>query len=104
MVNAPVWKVGKMEKRRVLIVEDDAMSLRAWETVFGRRGWEVQLAGSVAEAMEMLDPAPDYLILDLRLPDGSGKVILRRVRKDGLKTRDRWQPVRSRSNLASERR
>src|SRR4051812_25539330 len=79
--------MGKMTKRRVLIVEDDAMSLRAWETVFGRRGWEVQLAGSVVEALEMLQPAPDFLILDLRLPDGSGEEVLRRVREDGLKTR-----------------
>jgi ActR/RegA family two-component response regulator len=76
-----------MEKKRLLVVEDDAMSRRAWQTIFGRRGWEVLAAGTVAEGLALLDPAPDYLILDLRLPDGGGEEVLRKVRDGGLKTR-----------------
>src|SRR3954453_8510172 len=58
-----------------------------WGTVFGRRGWDVVVATSAAEGLASLDPPPDYLILDLMLPDRGGELILRRVRDADLKTR-----------------
>jgi DNA-binding response OmpR family regulator len=72
---------------KLLIVEDDAAMREVWETVFGSRGWEVVVTSSVAEGLSSLDPPPDFLILDLRLPDGGGETILRRVREAGLRTR-----------------
>ena len=72
---------------KLLIVEDDAAMREVWEAVFGRRGWEVVTASSVAEGLTSLDPPPDLLILDLGLPDGGGETILRRVREAGLRTR-----------------
>ncbi len=69
-----------MDKPRLLVVEDDPMSQRAWNAIFTRRGWDVAVAGSVAEALDALATAPDYLILDLLLPDGDGEVILRKGR------------------------
>jgi len=76
-----------MGKRRLLIVEDDESSQKVWQIVFGTRGWDVTVARTVAEGLGSLDPAPDYLILGLRLPDGAGELILRRVREAGLPTR-----------------
>jgi DNA-binding NarL/FixJ family response regulator len=35
----------------------------------------------------MLNQGPDFLILDLRLPDGSGQSILQKIRDEGLTTR-----------------
>ena len=72
---------------KLLIVEDDAAMREVWEAVFGRRGWEVVAASSVAEGLSALDPPPDLLILDLGLPDGGGETILRQVREAGLRTR-----------------
>lgn len=72
---------------RLLIVEDDPTLSEVWRTVFSARGWVVSVASSVAEGLAGLDPVPDYLILDLQLPDGAGEAILRRVRDAGLKTR-----------------
>ena len=72
---------------KLLIVEDDAAMREVWATIFGSRGWDVAVAATVAEGLELLDHAPDYLILDLALPDGSGGDILRRVRGRNLKTR-----------------
>jgi ActR/RegA family two-component response regulator len=72
---------------KLLVVEDDEASQRAWKSVFSRRGWDVTVVGTVAEAMAMLDPAPDFLILDLSLADGDGEAILSKVRDDNLKTR-----------------
>src|SRR5690349_21000975 len=71
----------------MLVVEDDESARTVWKTVFSRRGWNVALAGTVAEGLAKLDPAPDFLILDLSLPDGNGTAILRKVREANLKTR-----------------
>ena len=72
---------------RLLIVEDDASLREVWEVIFGKRGWDVASASTVAEGLALLDPPPNYLILDLGLPDAGGGVILRRVRDAGLETR-----------------
>jgi two-component system alkaline phosphatase synthesis response regulator PhoP len=74
-------------KPRLLIVEDDDVLREVWRVVFSNRGWEVVVATTVAEGLSLLDPPPDYLILDLLLPDQGGEVILRRVRDADLKTR-----------------
>ena len=58
-----------------------------WEVVFSVRGWEVTVARTLSEGLAALDPPPDYLILDLKLPDGGGEAILHKVRDAKLKTR-----------------
>jgi DNA-binding response OmpR family regulator len=72
---------------RLLVVEDDAEMQVVWRVVFANRGWDVAIASSVGEGMALLDPAPDFLILDLMLPDRGGEAILRKVRDDKLPTR-----------------
>ena len=76
-----------MARPRLLVVEDDNFTRRVWEIIFGRRGWDVVVAETLAEGLRLLEPAPDYLILDLLLPDGEGDAILRKVRELGLETR-----------------
>ncbi len=71
----------------LLIVEDDDAMREVWRVVFGSRGWEVAVASTLQEGLALLDPPPDYLILDLLLPDGGGEAILRKVRDGGLPTR-----------------
>ncbi|CAN5705377.1 hypothetical protein BH23PLA1_BH23PLA1_19750 [soil metagenome] len=71
----------------LLIVEDDEVMRTVWQVIFSARGWRVESASTMIEGLRKLDPAPDYLILDLQLPDGSGETILRKVRESGLKTR-----------------
>jgi DNA-binding response OmpR family regulator len=74
-------------KRRMLIVEDDLDTRRALRGIFKVLGWEVSEARRASEAMSQLDPAPDMMILDLKLPDGRGETVLKRVREKRLKTR-----------------
>jgi two-component system response regulator RegA len=78
---------NELIKFRLLIVEDDGSIRRVWHEIFNRRGWDVAAADTVAEGLALLEPAPDFLILDLSLPDGCGEVILRKVREDNLRTR-----------------
>jgi DNA-binding response OmpR family regulator len=72
---------------RVLIVEDSLSMLYALRAQFEASGWEVTLARTVDLALGQLDPAPDWIILDLWLADGDGEEVLRHVRQARIPSR-----------------
>jgi DNA-binding response OmpR family regulator len=57
---------------RVLVLEDDPMLQRTWTRILKRRGHEVTVAATVAEARAMMAVQPDVLLLDRNVPDGDG--------------------------------
>lgn len=65
---------------RALVVEDDPDTRDALCRLVRRLGWIADAAGSVRGAIAGLARAPDAVILDLRLSDGSGLALLRQVR------------------------
>jgi CheY-like chemotaxis protein len=78
--------------RTILLIEDDRATHNALRALFTRRGWEVTVVTTIAEALPRLDgtwpdPPPDVVILDLMLPDGDGTAILRHVVAAALPTR-----------------
>lgn len=70
----------------MLIVEDDPTSRNTLRLLCSLSGLNPVPAGTVAEAVNQLAGRPDYLILDLMLPDGTGTEVLRRLRAAGLQT------------------
>ena len=68
---------------RVLIVEDHARTSAALRTLLERKAYDVALAGSVAEALKILEEpnAPRLALLDWNLPDGTGLDIVHALRK-----------------------
>jgi two-component system KDP operon response regulator KdpE len=73
---------------RVLVVEDDPFTARILRRVLLSRGVsQVVHATTIAEALGLLEPPPDWVILDLHLPDGSGLLVLQAIREAGLPTR-----------------
>lgn len=57
----------------ILLIEDDPNILRTNRRIFERQGFNVICAGTLKNAKELLLRwAPDVLVLDIRLPDGSG--------------------------------
>ncbi len=61
-----------LQFQRALIVEDDAALCRAMARVAHEVAAEVLETGTHAEGLELLDAAPDLILLDVGLPDGSG--------------------------------
>ena len=57
----------------VLIVDDDANTREALVALVQAEGFTAAAAGSVAEArIQLVRQRPDVVLMDLRLPDGSG--------------------------------
>lgn len=71
-----------MSGRRVLLVDDEAAIGRFLKPALEANEYEMTTAGSVAEAVKRIAAdTPDIVLLDLGLPDGDGKDVIRRVRE-----------------------
>ncbi|MBF0453234.1 MAG: response regulator transcription factor [Magnetococcales bacterium] len=61
------------EKARLLLIEDNPVSRKRLLSYLDSEVYEVETVGSLALAFEMFDWfEPELVLLDLRLPDGSG--------------------------------
>lgn len=62
-----------MLKEKILVVEDDRDVLKILEKVLKREGYQIVLARSGKEALDMArDQLPDIIILDLKIPEPDG--------------------------------
>jgi two-component system KDP operon response regulator KdpE len=69
-------------KTRVLVVDDEAAILRFLKPALEANDYEMSSAGDVAEATKRIAAnSPDIVLLDLGLPDGDGKDVIRRARE-----------------------
>ena len=69
-------------KTRALVVDDEPAILRFLKPALEANGYELVTAGTAAEAIKRIAAdAPDIVLLDLGLPDGDGKDVIRRARE-----------------------
>jgi two-component system OmpR family response regulator len=70
----------------VLIVEDEPTAARAISLLLKYKGCDSIVAGTVAAAMKALDAEkkPQWVVLDLMLPDGCGDQVLMRIKDEKL--------------------
>jgi two-component system KDP operon response regulator KdpE len=67
---------------RILLVDDETSIQRAVGPLLRSRGYDVEVAGTGAEALRVVaDRAPDLIVLDLGLPDIEGTEVCRRIRE-----------------------
>jgi DNA-binding response OmpR family regulator len=70
------------DRPRVLFVEDERSILEPFSRALAREGFDPVPARTVAEALAAAREAPpDVVLLDVMLPDGDGRDVLRELRK-----------------------
>lgn len=68
---------------RILFVDDSQSVRYAYQKLLKSEGYPVQVAGSIAEAMDMArSDAYDLIIVDYFLPDGNGDELCRHLKED----------------------
>ena len=68
-------------RRTILLVEDEPAITEPLAESLEREGFDLRIAGTVAEALDAAARVePDLILLDLMLPDGSGFDVCRQVR------------------------
>jgi DNA-binding response OmpR family regulator len=68
-------------RRYILVVEDHADAAEALRILFDSMGYDVTVAGTVADAVACARARrPDLMLIDFTLPDGSGFDVLERLR------------------------
>lgn len=69
-------------KLRVLVIDDEAAILRFLKPALEANSYDMTSAGTVADGVKRIAAeTPDIVLLDLGLPDGDGKDVIRRARE-----------------------
>ena len=69
-------------KIRVLVIDDEAAILRFLKPALEANNYDMTSTGTVADGTKRIAAeTPDIVLLDLGLPDGDGKDVIRRVRE-----------------------
>jgi len=71
------------EKKKILLLDDSAITLEMEKAVLEERGYEVEVASNLIEFQAALDAfQPEVILTDLMMPDISGKDIVRVLKQD----------------------
>jgi CheY-like chemotaxis protein/signal transduction histidine kinase/HAMP domain-containing protein len=77
---ARIRSYASRDRKRLLVVEDNAAEQLSINELLGHDDVEIKVAGSGAECLELLrSEAFDCAVLDLRLPDMSGFEVLKKI-------------------------
>jgi two-component system, OmpR family, phosphate regulon response regulator PhoB len=72
-----------MEKRKILVIDDDRTMLEIVTFDLGEAGFEIACANRGREGLKMAqDSPPDAILLDRNMPDMTGIEVLEALKKD----------------------
>ena len=73
----------KRARRQALVVEDNPFNMKLFCDLLDTRGCEVFRAITANEALKLAHECnPDLILMDIRLPDGSGLDVTRQLKQD----------------------
>jgi two-component system, OmpR family, response regulator RegX3 len=71
-----------MTKRTILLIEDEEAISEPLAAALGREGFTTAVASTAAEGLDLFaSRTPDLVLLDVMLPDGDGRDVLRKIRE-----------------------
>ncbi|MBU1730395.1 response regulator [Patescibacteria group bacterium] len=74
---------GKNEKKKILIIEDDELLYSMYNMKLSAEGFEVFIATTGSEGLSIaVEKQPDFIILDIILPQLDGFAILEKLKED----------------------
>ncbi len=77
-----------MEKKKILIVDDEAGIVLELKEFLEEEGYEVYMADSAKAGIQLVEEIhPDVVMIDVKLPDASGIDVLRAVKEKSPKSR-----------------
>lgn len=69
------------DRPNLLLVDDDVTFCSVLSKALEKRGFQVKVAHSVAAALDqMQERAPEYAVIDLKMPDQSGLMLVSRLK------------------------
>ncbi len=72
-------------KKKILIIEDEELILKALSEGFNRRGFDIVKAEDGKRGLDLVESEqPDLVLLDLILPVMSGQELLEQMKQKGL--------------------
>ena len=77
-----IVSVAMVSRKKVLVIEDERPIAEPLADALRREGFDVHLAATAADGLEAFSAqAPDIVLLDVMLPDGDGRDVLRQIRQ-----------------------
>jgi two-component system, OmpR family, alkaline phosphatase synthesis response regulator PhoP len=74
---------SRVERNKILIIDDEPQIVRALELLMQREGFEVRSASDGIEALSSIeDAAPDLILLDLMMPRMDGFELCQKIRSN----------------------
>ncbi len=71
-----------MRKKKIIVVDDDALLCQTIDMCLRKRGYEVRSAGTGVDAVKtVFKERPDLIVLDIGLPDCNGWFLARLLAK-----------------------
>jgi two-component system, OmpR family, response regulator RegX3 len=75
------YRDGRMNRRTILLIEDESSISEPLAAALRREGFDVSTESTAAAGLERFRARPpDLVLLDVMLPDGDGKDVLREIR------------------------
>jgi CheY-like chemotaxis protein len=72
-----------MNKHRILVVDDEKLSVSLYREILEAEGFEVFTAGNGVECLEIAKKhKPDLILLDMKMPEMDGAQTLLKLRED----------------------